>query len=62
MSIKTVMTIEQTDPGEWMLTVERGNGEFVQVLGLSDMGRKQLAGLLDNGGAVTVTFEDVTAA
>jgi hypothetical protein len=53
------MTVERSDPGEWMVTVERGKADSVQVMFLSDMERAQLAALLSNESSLSVTFRDI---
>ena len=57
------ITVER-DRKNWQVTLERGNGDFIQVLDLTEMERAQLACLLEMApnavGTVSCSFVDVT--
>ena len=59
---ETSITVEQTGDAELpcLVTVERGNGDSVQVLYLTGMERGQLAGMLGANGSWHMSFTNVT--
>ncbi len=53
----TMMTLERRGNG-WTLTIERGNGDSINVLELSDMERAQMGCMLESG-LEAVSFVDL---